>query len=86
MVFATRIECASALRALASAFHIFSDGQDMLALPTKHRTNISLIVRPDIRIVSFAGIVTTDARVELLAAEMLDGDDVEPRVPVGALG
>jgi hypothetical protein len=36
--------------------------------------------------VSFAGIVTTDARVELLAAEMLDGDDVEPRVPVGALG
>jgi hypothetical protein len=58
----------------------------MLALPTKHRTNISLIVWPDTRIVSFAGIVTTDARVELLAAEMLDGDDVEPRVPVGALG
>ena len=33
----------------------------------------------------FACVVATDACIELAAAEMLDGDDIERRVPVRAL-
>ena len=33
----------------------------------------------------FAGVMTADASVELSTAEVLDGDDVERRVPVSAL-
>jgi hypothetical protein len=57
----------------------------MLALPTKHRLLVPLIFGPDARFVRLVHVVTTDARVEPLAAEVLDGDDVERRVPVRAL-
>lgn len=85
MVSATRIECASALRAFAPAIHVLGDTQNMLALSAKHRALISSRARPDIRFMRLACIVTTNARVKLLAAKMLDGDDVECGVPMGAL-
>jgi hypothetical protein len=86
VVLAAWIECASALRALASALHIFGDSQDVFALPTKHRALVSLRVWPDSRLMRLESIMATDARVELLAAEMLNRDDVKRRVPVRALG
>ena len=57
----------------------------MLALSAKYRTLISARKRPDKRHMWFAGVMTADASVELLTAEVLDGDDVERRVPVSAL-
>ena len=85
MVLTPRIECASTLRALASAFHVLGDGQHMLALSAKHCAIISLFKGPNSRLVRLACIVTADARVEFLAAEMFDGDDVKRGVPMGAL-
>ncbi|KAH9877982.1 hypothetical protein J1614_003199 [Plenodomus biglobosus] len=46
---------------------------------------ISFGKRPDSRFVIFKLIVAADACVELVAAEVLNGDDVKGRVPVGAL-
>ena len=57
----------------------------MLALSAKYRTLISARKRPDKRHMWFAGVMTADASVELSTAEVLDGDDVERRVPVSAL-
>ena len=85
VVFAPRIECATALRAFASAVHVFRNGQDVFALPTKHCVHISLFVGPNPGSVRLACIVTADACVELLATEMLDGDDVKRGMPMRAL-
>jgi hypothetical protein len=57
----------------------------VLALSAKYRALISSRKRPDKRHVWFAGVMTADAGVELLTAEVLDGDDVEWGVPVSAL-
>lgn len=57
----------------------------MFALPTQHSSFIPTIARPCSRLVILARIVTTNARVEFAATKMLDGNDVERRVPVSAL-
>ena len=57
----------------------------MLALSAKHGTLVSFRNRPNIRLVRLAGIVTAYTRVELLAAEMFDGDYVERGMPMCAL-
>ena len=85
MVFTPRIECASALCAFASAVHVFGNGQHMLALSAKHCALIPLCARPNVRLVRLTCIVATNTRVELLAAEMLDGDDVKRGMPMRAL-
>ena len=85
MVLAPWIECACTSRTFASALHIFGNSQNVLALSAKYRTLVSSRKRPDKRHVCFAGIMTADAGVELLTAEVLDGDDVEWGVPVSAL-
>jgi hypothetical protein len=85
MILASWIECACASRTFASALHVFGNGQNVLALPTKYRTLVSPRKRPETRLVWFAGVMTADTSVELLAAEVLDGDDVERRVPMSAL-
>lgn len=77
MILAPGVEVASTLRASASAFHVLLDTQHVLALSAKHCALVSSVAWPYTRLVVFTCIVTTDAGVELVAAVMLDGDDVE---------
>lgn len=79
------VESTSTLRALAPTIHVLLDTQNMFAPPTEYGFLISFVKRPDSRLVVFKLIVAADACVELVATEVLDGDDVEGRVPVGAL-
>lgn len=76
MVLASRIEAFSTLRTTASAVHILIDAQDVLTHPAKHCSFISLVSWPYTGLVGLLCIVTADAGVELLAAKVLDGDDV----------
>jgi hypothetical protein len=85
VVLTARIEGAPALRTFASALHVLTNSQNMLALSAKHGTLVSFRNRPNIRLVRLAGIVTAYTRVELLAAEMFDGDYVERGMPMCAL-
>jgi hypothetical protein len=57
----------------------------VFALPTEHRLLVPLGSWPDAGLMRLASVVTTDACVEFLAAEVLDGDDVEARVPMAAV-
>jgi hypothetical protein len=72
-----RIEPTPTPRTLTPTFHILINPQHLSALPTQHRALIPHNSRPDARLVRFAYVVTADAGVELLAAEVLDGDNVE---------
>lgn len=86
MILASRIERFATLSTFAPTAHVLLDSQDMLTRPTKHYSFVSLTHRPHIGLVGFTGIMATDAGVELLAAEVLNGDDVQWRVPMSALG
>jgi hypothetical protein len=79
------IEATPTLRTLTPTAHILIDRQHVSALPTKYRLLVPLGLGPDARLVRLAHVVTADAGVELLAAEVLNGDDVERRMPVSAL-
>ena len=85
VIFAPRIETFSTLRTFASAAHVFVDTQNMLASSAKHHFVLFSIPWPDSRLVIFACVVAADASVEFLAAKMLNGDDVQGRVPMTAL-
>ena len=85
VVFAPGIEAFSTLRTFASAAHVFVDTQYMLASSAKHHFVLFSIPWPDSRLVIFACVVAADASVELLAAKMLNGDNVQGRVPMAAL-
>ena len=76
MVLASGIEALSAPGTTAPAVHVLIDTKDVLACSTKHRPFISLAFWPYTRLVNLTCIVAADASVELLAAEVLDGDDV----------
>jgi hypothetical protein len=86
MVLAAGIECASTYYASAPALHVFVHRQYMVAIPAQHRFFVSAIPWPHSRFVCFACVMATDAGVEFVAAEMFDGDDIEWRVPMSALG
>lgn len=86
VILAPRIEAPSTSSTLASTLHILLHAQDVLARSTKHCFLSSLTCRPDARSVGLTCIVAADAGVELPAAEVLDGDDVQRGVPVSALG
>jgi hypothetical protein len=85
MVLAAWVESASTFGASAAAVEVLVHGQNMFALSTEHRILIPSCLGPDFSCMRLECIVTADARVELVAAEMLDGDDVEQRVPMCAL-
>lgn len=85
MVLASRVEPLPTIRTPASALHVLVDAQNMLARSTEHYLFVPLISWPRIRLVDLLCVVTADAGVELLAAEVLDGDDVQRRVPVRTL-
>ena len=80
------IEPTTTRRAPTPALHILINTQHMLTLPTQHRRLIPSCTRPDTGFVVFACVVTSNARVKLVTAKVLDGDDVECRVPMCALG
>jgi hypothetical protein len=86
VVFASRIKPFTAIGAPTPAIHVFLNAQDMLARSAQYCLFVSLASWPDARIVRFICIVAADAGVELLAAEVLDSDDVQWRVPVCTLG
>lgn len=76
MVLAPWIKALSALRTFTSAGQVFLNAQDMLTGSTKHRFLGSLASWPHSRLVIFTRIMAADAGVKLLAAKVLDGDDV----------
>jgi hypothetical protein len=86
MILTSRIEALPTLSTTAPTIHVLFDTEDMLAGATKHRTIASSIPRPDSRLVSFTRVVAADAGIVLLTAVVLDGDDIERRVPMGTLG
>lgn len=85
MVFAPRIKALSALRTPTSALHVLVDAQDIFTRSAKHCLYVPLVPWPYAGLVGLLCIMAADAGVELLTAEVLDGNDVERRVPVGAL-
>jgi hypothetical protein len=86
MVLATGIECASTGYAFAPALHVFVHCQHVFTIPAQYGSFVSAMSWPHGRFVCLACVMATDAGVEFVAAEMLDGDDVEGRVPMNALG
>jgi len=80
-----RIESTSTSCALTSTAQILLNCQNILACSTQHSLFIPPVLRPYPRIMRFACVVTANACIELVATEVLDGDDVERRVPMGAL-
>lgn len=85
MILATRVESASTLGALTPALHVLINRQHMFTIPTQHSSFISAVARPCPGCVIFARIMATNAGVDFVATKMLDGDDVEGRVPVRTL-
>jgi hypothetical protein len=81
-----RIETIPTLRTFTPARYILLNAQHMFANSTQHCLLGSLLTRPYTRLVSLACIVAADACVELITAVVLDGDDIEGRVPVSTLG
>jgi hypothetical protein len=71
------VEATRTLCAFAATLHILLDTQHMLALAAKYCFFVPLTARPDSGFVIFTCIVATNAGVELVAAIMLYGDDVE---------
>lgn len=76
MIFASRIEALPTLGTAASAVHVLLDTEYVLASSTEHRPVVSLIFRPHGGLVSLTHIMAANAGIELLAAKVLDGDDV----------
>jgi hypothetical protein len=85
VVLTARVEPFPTFCTFTATVHIFLNAQHMLACSTKYRSLISLIPWPYTGLVGLASIVAADAGVKLLAAEMLDGDDVQWGMPVRAL-
>jgi hypothetical protein len=85
VVLAPWIEATTTICTPAPTAHVLVNRQRVFALPTEHRLRVPLTFGPDARLVRLACVVTADARVKLLAAKVLDGDDVEGRMPVNAL-
>ena len=81
-----RIEPRPATRTHTPTAQILVNPQHMLTLPAQDSLLVALRKRPDVRCVLLEGVVTTNASVEFAAAGVADGDDVQGRVPVCALG
>jgi hypothetical protein len=77
MILAPWIERAATCTALTPTLHVLVHCQDMLASTTEYYMLVSLITRPYTRFVVFAFVMAADARVEFVAAKVLDGDDVQ---------
>jgi hypothetical protein len=77
MILATRIEPAFAFGAPAPTRHVLVYCQHMLAMPAQHCFLASSLARPNPRCMRLTRNMAADARVELVAAKVLDGDDVE---------
>jgi hypothetical protein len=77
MILAPWIERASTCGTFTSTLQVFVHCQYMLARTTKHRVLASSVTRPDVRLVRLAFVVAANARVEFVAAKVLDGNDIE---------
>jgi hypothetical protein len=77
VVLTTRIEATLATRTLTSAFHVFMDGQNLLTSTAEHRSVTPSTPWPNVGRVSLVCIMATNASVELVATEVLNGNDVE---------
>ena len=86
MVGATGVEGSLAVWASVVASQIAVDGEQLVAITAQNGFGIALSFGPDGGWVVGGFAVALDAGVELLAAGMLDGDDVERGMVVLALG
>jgi hypothetical protein len=77
MYLTPRIEPAFASGAPAPTRHVLVYRQHMLAMPAQHCFFASSLARPNARFVRLTRVMAADARVEVVAAKVLDGDDVE---------
>lgn len=87
MQLAPRIEACPAPWALVPASKVLLDCHLPVTPSAEHhpRLRLDLLPGPDLVRVISQGFVAGDAGVVCAAAEVLDGDDVERRVPVRAL-
>jgi hypothetical protein len=86
MIFTPWVERTTALCTATPTRKVFINVQHMLAGTAQYGSLAALRHRPYIRRVGLASVVAADAGVEAATTRVLDGDDVERRVPVRALG
>lgn len=79
------IERASAFGTLAPALHVLIHGQNVLTRSAQHYFFAVLTDRPNIGFVVLACVMAADAGIEFVAAIVLDGNNIQRGVPVGAL-
>jgi hypothetical protein len=77
MIPTSRVETTRTFCAFAATLHVLLNAQHMLALATEYGFFVPLAARPDSGFVILTCIVAANAGVELVAARMLDGDDIE---------
>lgn len=77
MPLAPWVETTPTTCAFTTTIHVLSNTQNMSALPTKYSSHVSLAQGPCSRRMIFKLIVAADTGVELVAAKVLDGDDIE---------
>jgi hypothetical protein len=86
MVFTSGVEGTTALCTATPTREIFINTQHVIAGTAQYGSLAALRHRPYSRQVGLASVVAGDAGVEAATTRVLDGDDIERRVPVGALG
>jgi hypothetical protein len=86
VVFTSGVEGTTALCTATPTGEIFINTQHVLAGAAQYGSLAALRHRPYSRRVGLASVVAGDAGVEAATTRVLDGDDIERRVPVGALG
>lgn len=86
MALASWVEFGAAFCACTSTAHVFVDAKHMLAVTAKNSFLASFFSRPGLWYVCFQGVVAADTCIKLLAAGVLDGDNVTGRRVVLTLG
>lgn len=80
------IEVGGTARALVATAQVLVDGQLTPTVSAEHGLFMSLMLWPNLWEVSGQCLMTADAGIVLAATFMLDCDDVQVGVPMGALG
>lgn len=85
MLGAAWVEVQGTAWALVSRAQILIDRQFAATASAEHNLCVAFMPWPDLRGMAGQGVMAADAGVVLAAALVPDGDDVQVRVPVGAL-
>lgn len=85
MLCTARVEARGTAWTPAPTAQVLIDRQLAAAAPAEHGFRVAFVPCPDLWGVTGQGFMTADAGVVLATALVFDGDDVQVRVPVGAL-